>query len=135
MGAGQERFRTITLGYYKGAHGIILVYDVTDKGTFDQISTSWLETVRQNASQNGVMCLVANKCDMTQHRQVSIEEGQLFAKENDMPFFEASAKSGYNVEEMFTAIARILSERGDLVSNDTVCCVLLYTTYTYVCIE
>eukprot|EP01083_Nonionella_stella_P273219 926752_1 len=115
--AGQERFRTITTAYYKGAHGIMLVYDITDKKTFTQITTTWIETVRQNAKEKGEMILVGNKCDMNDQRQVSQQEGSHFASVNNMPFFEASAKSGYNTDEAFIAIANNLMQRDDLLNN------------------
>jgi len=117
--AGQERFRTITTAYYKGAHGIMLVYDITDKKTFTQISTTWLDTVKQNATNNGEMILIGNKADMNDQRQVSQQEGSHFATANNMPFFECSAKSGYNVDEAFVAIANNLMNRQDLLSQSS----------------
>ena len=118
--AGQERFRTITTAYYKGAHGIVLVYDITDKKTYKQITTTWLETVKQNTTNNGEMVLIGNKSDMAELRQVSQEEGSHFATCNNMPFFECSAKTGYNVDEAFIAIANNLMDRKDLFNQPSV---------------
>ena len=128
--AGQERFRTITTAYYKGAHGIMLVYDITDKKTFTQISTTWLKTVKENATQNGEMILVGNKCDMDELRQVSQQEGSHFATTNNMPFFECSAKSGFNVDQAFIAIANNLMNREDLLKAQSV---KFY--FCYICIH
>ena len=119
--AGQERFRTITTAYYKGAHGIMLVYDITDRKTFEQISTVWLETVRQNSVNNGEMILIGNKCDIPESRQVTEEEAREFASLNNMPFFECSAKTGFNVDNAFCAIAENLTNREDLTNTRKVC--------------
>ena len=122
--AGQERFRTITTAYYKGAHGIMLVYDITDKTTFEQISSTWLEAVRTNMTNTGEMILIGNKVDMEHLRQVSTEDGTKFAQQNNMPFFECSAKSGFRVESAFTTIAENLMNRTDL-HKPTVCHIYL----------
>jgi small GTP-binding protein len=102
--AGQERFRTITKTYYKGAHGIILTYDVTDDNSFKNIR-NWVKQIEQNAQNNVCKVLVGNKCDKDD-RKVSFEEGAKLAKEFNMQFFEASAKTNYNVNETFTYLTR-----------------------------
>ena len=98
--AGQERFRTITKTYYKGAHGIILTYDVTDENSFKNIK-NWIKQIEQNAQTNVCKVLVGNKCDKPD-RKVSEEEGRKLANDFGMNFFETSAKSNQNVNETFT---------------------------------
>ncbi|KAJ2959971.1 hypothetical protein NQZ79_g4608 [Umbelopsis isabellina] len=105
--AGQENFRSITRSYYRGAAGALIVYDITRRESFNNIPT-WLEDVRKNANPNTTIMLIGNKCDLgSKQRQVSREEGEKFAKDNDISFFlEASAKSAENVEEAFVQTAR-----------------------------
>lgn len=102
--AGQERFRTITKTYYKGAHGIVLVYDVTDENSFKNIR-NWVRQIEQNAQSNVCKVLVGNKSDR-EDRKVTFEEGSKLAKEYNMQFFETSAKSNYNVNETFTFLTK-----------------------------
>jgi Ras-related protein Rab-8A len=97
--AGQERFRTITKTYYKGAHGIILTYDVTDQNSFKNIR-NWIKQIEANAQTNVKKVLVGNKCDKPD-RVVSKEEGKKLADDFGMNFFETSAKTNQNVTEVF----------------------------------
>lgn len=114
--AGQERFRTITTTYFRGAQGIILVYDVTDKKTFASIR-EWMSQIKIHADNNVNKILVGNKCDLKDARAVSYEEGVDLAKEFDLKFFEASAKHYLNVEEIFTSIVTDVKDR--LLSEGT----------------
>ncbi|KAL6939931.1 GTP-binding protein [Hanseniaspora osmophila] len=112
--AGQERFRTITTAYYRGAMGIILVYDVTDERTFANIRDSWYNTVSENASSECQLMLVANKCDEgDENRVVTKEQGQTLAKELGMAFVEASAKDNKNVDEIFFTLAKLIQDKTD----------------------
>ena len=97
--AGQERFKTITKTYYKGAHGIILTYDVTDANSFKNIR-NWIKQIEANAQANVCKVLVGNKCDKPD-RQVTEEEGKNLANDYNMAFFEASAKTNQNINEIF----------------------------------
>ena len=97
--AGQERFRTITKTYYKGAHGIILTYDVTDQDSFKNIR-NWIKQIEANAQGNVKRVLVGNKCDKPD-RVVTEEEGKKLADDYSMSFFETSAKTNKNVTEVF----------------------------------
>lgn len=109
--AGQERFRTITSAYYRGATGILLVYDVTDATSFANVR-SWLRNVEQHANEGVARVLVGNKADAPESRRaVSREAGQALADEIGVPFFETSAKSGANVDEAFKTLARIVMSR------------------------
>jgi Ras family len=96
--AGQERFRTITSSYYRGAHGIIIVYDISDRESFDNVKT-WLNEIDRYACENVNKLLVGNKCDMDSKRQVDYEEAKAFADERGIPFLETSAKDATNVEK------------------------------------
>ena len=101
--AGQERFRTITQTYYKGAMGIVLVYDCTEEQTFNNIQ-NWLKQIETHASQGVAKVLVANKTDLP-NRVISSEQGQALADEHGLKFFETSAKTGFNINEMFFEVA------------------------------
>ncbi|KAF7232522.1 hypothetical protein EG68_09876 [Paragonimus skrjabini miyazakii] len=103
--AGQERFRTITSSYYRGAHGIIVVYDVTDQGSFNNVH-SWLEEIKHYADSKVNRLLVGNKCDLEAKRVVQTSTGKALADELHMPFLETSAKDATNVEEAFVKMAQ-----------------------------
>ena len=102
--AGQERFRTITKTYYKGAHGIILTYDVTDQNSFKNIR-NWIKQIEANAQTNVCKVLVGNKCDKPD-RVVTEEEGKKLAEDFSMSFFETSAKTNQNVNEVFNFLTQ-----------------------------
>jgi len=102
--AGQERFRTITSSYYRGAHGIIIVYDITDKESFDNVR-QWLFEIDRYASENVCKLLVGNKSDLTNKRAVEYEQAKTFADELNIPFLETSAKNAANVEQAFLTMA------------------------------
>jgi len=99
--AGQEKFRSITRSYYRGAAGAILVYDISRRETFEHVP-SWLEDCRKYSSANIVVMLIGNKCDIAESaRTVSTEEGQEFANKNGLTFLETSAKTAENVDRLF----------------------------------
>jgi len=97
--AGQERFRTIAKSYYRGAHGIILVFDVTNQKTFDNIKM-WVNQIKEEASSKVCVILIANKID-SEERVVSKEDAAALAKNYELKLYEASAKENINVTEAF----------------------------------
>jgi len=103
--AGQERFRTITSSYYRGAHGVILVYDVTDQVSFNN-ARQWLTEIERYACGNVVKLLVGNKSDLASKRVVSTGTGKEFADQFQLPFIEASAKDGSNVKQAFMTLVK-----------------------------
>ncbi|CAH6786668.1 Rab26 [Phodopus roborovskii] len=108
--AGQERFRSVTHAYYRDAHALLLLYDITNKDSFDNIQ-AWLTEIQEYAQQDVVLMLLGNKVDSTQERVVKREDGEKLAKEYGLPFMETSAKTGLNVDLAFTAIAKELKQR------------------------
>jgi Ras-related protein Rab-8A len=108
--AGQERFRTITTSYFRGAQGILLVYDVTDRRSFESIR-NWISQIQTHADVHVNKILIGNKCDMVDDKAVSTEEGERLAKEFNIPFWECSAKTDLNVESSFVSIARAVKDR------------------------
>lgn len=107
--AGQERFKTITSSYYRGAHGVMIVYDIANKETFSNLN-KWLNEVETYANEGVLMILVGNKTDLNSQRQVSTECGAEWAALNDMPFIETSAKNSTNVTEAFTMLAELVNK-------------------------
>jgi len=108
--AGQERFRTITSSYYRGAHGIIVVYDVTDEESFVNVK-QWLSEIDRYASENVHRLLVGNKCDMTTKKIVDYTRAKEYADGLGIPFLETSAKNSTNVEQAFLTMAAEIRNR------------------------
>ena len=102
--AGQERFRNVTKSYFQSSHGLLVVYDITDKESFEKINF-WMKNIKENAPENAKLILVGNKCDLANERQVSYEEGEKKASNYNIKFFESSAKEGTNVKEFFFYLA------------------------------
>ncbi|CAF1103647.1 unnamed protein product, partial [Didymodactylos carnosus] len=98
--AGQERFRTITSSYYRGAHGIIVVYDVTDQESFNNVK-QWLQEIDRYASDQVNKLLVGNKCDLTAKKAVDYVKAKEYADSLNIKFLETSAKNATNVEQAF----------------------------------
>jgi len=107
--AGQERFKSICRTYYKGAHGIIFAYDITDKSSFREIE-NWVEDAEKAGGTTLNRVLVGNKCDLEDRRQVSFDEGKALANELGFKFIETSAKTKYNVQEAFYTLAKEMKE-------------------------
>jgi len=114
--AGQERFRTITSSYYRGAHGIIVVYDITDMVSFNNVK-QWLQEIDRYACENVNKLLVGNKSDLTPKRAVETNVAKAFADELRIPFLETSAKNATNVEQAFLTMATEIKNR--MVNTNT----------------
>jgi len=108
--AGQERFRTITSSYYRGAHGIIVVYDITDQDSFNNVK-QWLQEIDRYASESVNKLLVGNKCDLTTKRAVETNVAKEYADQLSIPFLETSAKNSTNVEQAFITMATEIKNR------------------------
>ncbi|KAF9584421.1 hypothetical protein BGW38_006510 [Lunasporangiospora selenospora] len=111
--AGQERYRAITSAYYRGAVGALLLYDITQHGTYESVSR-WLSEVREHADSNIIVMLVGNKSDLRHLRSIHTEEAKSFAVENGLMFIETSALDATNVDIAFT---NLLSEIYKVVTN------------------
>uniref|UniRef100_A0A670JI52 small monomeric GTPase n=1 Tax=Podarcis muralis TaxID=64176 RepID=A0A670JI52_PODMU len=110
--AGQERFRSVTHAYYRDAHALLLLYDVTNRASFDNIQ-AWLTEIHEYAKQDVVLMLLGNKVSQASSWQNNTEPG-----EYGVPFMETSAKSGLNVDLAFTAIAKELKHRSMKLPNE-----------------
>lgn len=122
--AGQERFRTITSSYYRGAHGIIVVYDVTDAESFENVK-SWMAEIDRYASDGVSKLLVGNKSDIAGkraveyatakvpwlHKYINMQILQEYADSLNIPFLETSAKNAVNVEQAFVTMAKQIKDR------------------------
>ena len=107
--AGQERFRNVISSYFKGAHGILLIFDITSRDSFKELE-NWLAEVEKNASTQILKILIGNKCDLEEEREISKDEGEAFAMRNGMQYIETSAKINTNVNEAFEALSKIMIE-------------------------
>jgi len=108
--AGQERFRTITSSYYRGAHGIIVVYDVTDQESFNNVK-QWLQEIERYACETVNKLLVGNKSDLTTKKVVDWTTAKEYADSLAIPFLETSAKNATNVEQAFMTMAAEIKNR------------------------
>jgi Ras-related protein Rab-2A len=102
--AGQEIFRSIIKSYYKNAAAAILVFDVTDKKSFDDLE-SWLGEIKQNANSKITTVIIGNKVDLEDRRVITTEQAQQFADLHNLKYMETSAKTSYNVESVFISLA------------------------------
>ena len=111
--AGQERFKNIIASYYRGAHGILLIYDVTDKDSFKNLS-NWLIEIEKNSSKNVIKVLIGNKTDLEDKRVISQNQGKDFADTYGLKFIETSVKKNINVKEAFETLGReLMAASGD----------------------
>ena len=103
--AGQERFKNITASYYRGGNGVLVVYDITDRDSFENLN-SWLIEIEKNANKNVYKLLIGNKSDLEDKRKVSYQEGKDFATSNGMQFIETSAKTDSKVKDAFELLTQ-----------------------------
>ncbi|XP_067359095.1 EF-hand calcium-binding domain-containing protein 4A isoform X3 [Channa argus] len=117
--AGQERFRSITEQYYRKADGILVMYDVTHSTSFTAVR-GWLDSVKEKMCDGAVLMLLGNKLDLadSHNRKVTRGEGQRLAEQHQALFYECSAKSGYNMEDLMTQLTQILVAQHDRQCED-----------------
>ncbi|KAM3609131.1 uncharacterized protein V6R79_009998 [Siganus canaliculatus] len=116
--AGQERFRSITEQYYRKADGILTLYDITDALSFTAVR-GWMDSVKEKMCEDAVVMLLANKLDLADtHRTVAAAEGQRLADQHQALFYECSAKTGSNMEELMTDLAGMLMSQHDRQCQD-----------------
>ncbi|CAF1064289.1 unnamed protein product [Didymodactylos carnosus] len=113
--AGQERFRSVTHSYYRDAHALLLLYDVTNYSSFENISV-WLSEIKEFAHDDVIIMLIGNKIDKSQ-RVVSKEAGERLARDFEVSFLETSAKTGQNVELAFMACAQALIDKESSIKS------------------
>jgi len=103
--AGQERFRAVTSAYYRGAVGALVVYDISRRQTFDNI-TRWLDELHTHSDMNVVTVIVGNKTDLMDAREISKEEGAALAEAQNLYFVETSALDSTNVQLAFQTVVK-----------------------------
>ncbi|XP_040210058.1 ras-related protein Rab-10-like isoform X1 [Rana temporaria] len=108
--AGQERFHTLSVSYFRGAQGFVLVYDITNTNSFENISL-WIRDIKMKAGEEVEVVLLGNKCDKEDEREVSKERGEKLAWEYGIPFFETSAKECINIDKAFLCLSNAIYEK------------------------
>ena len=111
--AGQERFRTITPAYYRRALGVIIVFDLTNRKSFDSVE-EWLGSLRDHGDPDVVKVLVGNKLDLEGKRKIKKEEGQRLAEKHNMTYVEVSAKEGVGVDQVFETLTTVIASKHKL---------------------
>ena len=105
--AGQERFKTITTSYYKGAHAILIVFDITDRDSFDHVK-NWMADIDKFAKEGVLRILVGNKCDLVNNRKIEMEEAKEIANKYGIKYIETSAKDTINIDDLFISTTKYL---------------------------
>merc|ERR1712087_240457 len=113
--AGSERYKALAPMYYRGAEAAIIVYDITSFESFEG-AKSWARELKMYGKPEVVIALAANKCDLEQYRVVSTQEGQAYARDNDMSYFETSAKTAKDVRKMFVDLGQCVPRKDALSS-------------------
>ena len=103
--AGQERYKVLAKNYYKNSDGFIIVYDITDKKSFNNVA-HWIRQIKDSASENVKCVLLGNKCDLEELRQVDINQGKDLANNYHLKFYETSAQKGNNIQKVFTDLVK-----------------------------
>ena len=114
--AGQDRFRAVTRSYYRGAHGIIIVYDITDKESFDNIK-QWLFEIDRYASDDASILVIGNKSDLNEKREVEYDVASEYCNELGIEYIETSAKDSLNIDIAFHKMAKIIKDKQLRMNN------------------
>ena len=114
--AGQERFKVIAKNYYNKSDGFIIVYDITNKKSFDSVS-NWVDQIKESATNDNKNIILGNKCDLENERKVSKIEGDNLAKTHKGKFFEVSAQNGKNIDKSFLSIIQNILQDDNLSSS------------------
>ncbi|XP_005998275.1 ras-related protein Rab-10-like [Latimeria chalumnae] len=115
--AGQERFHTLTTNYFRGAHGLVLVYDITNLDSFRNIG-GWIRDIDKNAGEDVEKILLGNKCDAEEQRVVSKEKGEKLGWEYGICFYETSAKENTNIENAFLGLVEQIMSKDPCLSKE-----------------
>ena len=115
--AGHEKFRTITTSYYKSAQAIIILYDITQKSSFEHIR-NWITEIDKFGKQGVLKVIVGNKLDLENNRKIKKEDAENLALKYGVKLWEVSAKDNTNIEEMFVDTIKTLLERNSKIIND-----------------
>ena len=108
--AGQDRFKSITKNYYNNSNGIILVYSVIDKKSFDDIS-NWIDEIKEQTKDDIIIFLVGNKIDLNEKRVISIKEGEKLAENYHINYYETSAKTGKGIDKIFNDLIKQIYDK------------------------
>ena len=117
--AGQDRFRSITKNYFRGSHGIMLIYDITSLTSFNNIKT-WILQIRESLGDQASIILIGNKVDLESSRKVNSEEGFKLANQNKMGFYETSAKEDINMQKAFDFLCKEMIKKSDGHRRETI---------------
>ena len=109
--AGQEKFQNIVKQYYNGANGILLIFDITNKKSFDKIDFWYNDLINRIKKDEIIIYLVGNKVDLEENRQITIEEAEKYANDKNIPYFEVSAKSGDGIKKLFDDITNDIMDK------------------------
>ena len=116
--AGQEKFRSINKIFYKEAAVAILVYDITNERSFEQLKSYWYQEVKQKGEKNVVFAVAGNKCDLFSEEKVNEKQGREFATEIGAVFFQTSPLSNINVNELFREVGKVYLQKNGLDKNE-----------------
>jgi len=124
--AGQERYKSLAPMYFRGAHVALIVFDITSKESFEG-SKLWFNEINRMSTKTNIFFLVGNKCDMDDYRQVTTEEANTYAETNNIKYIETSAKSGFNIDNLFHSITKnIIIDDCENIKNPDIFSELLF---------
>lgn len=117
--AGQEKYQTITKTFYKGADAVIVVFDITNRNSFEEMANVWLTEVKSNCYGDVEVAIVGNKSDIENKREVSFQEANELAMSNNCTYYETSAKNGGNIEKVFFELTEVIYAKQQMQKGAT----------------